>query len=438
MFSCAAILVATSYAAAAGGTNIRTMSNEEAAAFENSLIARGRQPIDPLERVFTQPVNKTEPCKLPTTKDQLERKRFRAYWDGDCKNGYAYGLGRDIAISDTHHVEEITIHGGDGEFNANQPWVLYDFVNNRSAHGVRGNKYPATSGLNQTVNNDPLNFTTFFTVGSTDESGNQRFYQTSPLDPRKAQLNVQGSVVYRLTDLSDVPAASNQPLKAIEILDAKTGIAGGVRIVFFRNGAVEHQKLDASGQVVERAAIPQEYVNHLVSKGAEIQEAVASANASAQRAQQMEREYLYMACNGKHSIKGLDNATATEICTWRDRFKEPYEKALANYQKQMEQQRQQAAAQEQQLAQQRQLAAVQGQQLAQQQMYQAQLAQQQAAANQQAWQNTTNALQNTVNQITQQTQSLINSQVPQVQPISPSGGDRVICNTLSNGTVICK
>lgn len=419
---CAITLVATSCATTSGG--IRTMSYEEAAAFENSLLARGRQPIEPLEKLFTQPANKTEPCKLPTTQDQLERKNFRAYWDGDCKNGFAYGLGRDIAISDTHHTEEITIHGGNGEFNANKPWVFYDFVNNRASYGVHGVKYPATSGMSQIVNNDPANFTTNFSFGLTDESGNQLLLQTSPFDPRKFYINGQGNVGYRLSDLTDVAAASNQTSKGIEILDGKTGTAGGVRIVQFRNGAVEHQKLGLGGQIVERVVIPQEYVNHLLSKVAETQEAIAITNVSVQKAQQMEREYLYMACNGKHTIKGLDNATATMICTWRDQFKQPYEKALANYQRQMEQQRQQAAVQEQQLAQQR--------------MHQAQLAQQQAIANQQAWQSINNTLQNTTNQINQQTQSMMNFQVPQVQPISPPGRNRVICSTLSNGSVVCQ
>ena len=250
ILSCAITLVATSCATTGGG--VRTMSYEEAAAFENSLLARGRQPIKPLEDIFTQPVNKTEPCKLHTTQDQLERKNFRAYWDGDCKNGFAYGLGRDIAISETHHVEEITIHGGNGEFNANEPWVMYDFVNNMTAHGVRGETYPATSGMNQIIKNDPANFTINFYVGLTDESGNQRLLQTSPFDPTKFYINGQGSVGYRLTDLTEVPAASNQFSKGIEILDAKTGTAGGVRIVQFRNGAVEHQKLGLGGQIVRK------------------------------------------------------------------------------------------------------------------------------------------------------------------------------------------
>ena len=120
----------------------RKVSMTEAMASENQIITAAKsQPAPPqLEKLYTQPINKTEPCKLPTSKDQLERKNFRAYWDGDCKDGYAYGLGRDIALSDTHHVEEITIHNGNGDSNG-QPTRLIDYVQNFSAHRVYGTNF---------------------------------------------------------------------------------------------------------------------------------------------------------------------------------------------------------------------------------------------------------------------------------------------------------
>lgn len=411
----------------ASGAGVRKLKYAEAAAFESSLIARGVEKFEPGEKIFTQPRNKTEPCKLPSTRDQLERKNFRAYWDGECKNGYAFGLGRDIAISDTHHVEEITVYAEDGETQPNKPFVLYDFVNRRVSHGVRGAKFPATSGMNQEIRNESGNFGITFSLGLVDESGKRFTLYTSPLDPRKVYLSGQGSVGYRLTDFTDFPGTSIQAQKGIEVVDLKAGTAGGVRIVQFRSGYIDHHVLGPGEVVLEHVVIPQKYVDHLLAKVGEIQAAINIANASFQQAQQLEREYLYMACNGKHSIAGLDAAVATEICTWRDQFKEPYEKALADYQQRMERQRQQSEIAEQQIQQQR--------------MNQAQLAQQQAIANHQAWQGINNILQGTtnqINQINQQTQNLMSFPTPQVQPIAPPGGSRVTCTTLSNGTVICR
>ena len=107
-------------ALAACATGPQAITYEEASAFERSLLARETAPPERPELLFVQPVNKTESCKLPTSQGQLDRPNFRAFWDGECKDGFAFGLGRDIAISDTHHVEEITIHDGTGD-NWSQP-----------------------------------------------------------------------------------------------------------------------------------------------------------------------------------------------------------------------------------------------------------------------------------------------------------------------------
>ncbi|MFT3757131.1 MAG: hypothetical protein QM769_14550 [Pseudoxanthomonas sp.] len=418
-----AVLLISSYATTSAATRkqkIRSISYAEAAQFENSLLARGSEPIKPLEKLFTQPVNKTEACKLPTTQYQLDRKNFRAYWDGDCKNGYAFGLGRSIAISETHHLEEITTHSDSDDDYANRPFVTYDFVNNKTTYGVHGKKFPANIYLGQKITSPDGSIIMQTNLVKFDESLEGAILETSPLTPRRNYIYTSGNAIYKFSDFSEAPAASNQALKAIEIVDAENNIAGGVRIVQFRNGVVEHQKLGPGGQTVELVAIPQDYVNHLIEKIGKAQETIAAANITVQKAQQMEREYLYMACNGKHTIKGLDSATATKICTWRDQFKEPYEKALANYQQQMEQQRQQAAVQEQQLAQQR--------------MYQQQQDQQQAIAKQQAWQSINNALQDTANQINQRTQQLnqYNQQLQQynneqMQNWGPAPKNRTTC-----------
>ena len=110
----AALAVLTGCANSANPSSLPSLTYEEASAFERSLLAR--EPVAPQkhDNLYTQPVNKKEACKLPSSQDQLNRPNFRAYWDGECKNGYASGLGRDISISDTHHYEEITIHDGRG------------------------------------------------------------------------------------------------------------------------------------------------------------------------------------------------------------------------------------------------------------------------------------------------------------------------------------
>ena len=192
-------------------------------------------------------------------------------------------------------------------------------------------------------------------------------------------------------------------------------------MIKYRNGMVQHQKIGIGGQW-EQIIAPQQYIDRILGKIEEIRQAQGKANISFQRAQQIEREYLHMACNGKHSIKGLDEVTARRICTWRDQFKEPYQQSMTKYTQQLELQRLQAVAQEQQLA--------------QQSVYQQQAAQQQQTQQQQNAQALNSALQNVSKQLQQQTQNLLQQSqqytAPSVYSPQLSRPNIKNCYTISN------
>jgi len=115
----------------------------------------------------------------------------------------------------------------------------------------------------------------------------------------------------------------------------------------------------------------------------------------------------------------LDQTEYTKICTWRDQFKEPYAVASANYQRQLESLQQRAATAEQQ------------RQIQQQIAMQQYMVQQQR--NQQAWNDISQANRQLQQQTQQTLQGVQSWQPPQVQPITPPGGNKVICNTI--GTI---
>lgn len=347
----------------------------------------------------------------------MDRGNFRAYWDGQCKDGYAFGLGRDIAISDTHHVEEITVHNGTGD-NLDSPRVGYDFVNNKVTYVTPGEKYPAASWFNESIYNNDNNFFTSYIFGVTDESGNNLVMEYSPFRPFRLFVNDRRNVIYKFTDNSAMPAIDASAVSfTAEILDPKTKTAGGVAIVRYGSGQVRHVKIN--GASPETVILPAEYANNLSEKLKVTRNALTGAQVNIERAQQMEREYLYMACNGKHDINGLDNKTATKICNWRSQFKDPYEKSLAKYTQEMERLKQKAEVAEQQRLTQQQLD-VQQRRLQQQQ-------------SQQDFQQFANALgqfgQQMQNSGQQMLNSVTNQPTPQVNfaPFTPSGGNQIRC-----------
>lgn len=325
-----------------------SLSYDDASSFERSLLARESNLPKAQEYLYTQPVNKKESCKLPTSQDQLNRSNFRAYWDGKCKNGFAFGLGRDIAISDTHHIDEITVHNGSGD-NWSQPRVAYDYVNNTIGYAVGGSRFPSVTEFLEKFNSSVKDFSVDQGLRVVDESGKAFSILTSPFKPERFYLNTRtdDSITYRFTDYSTVPAINqNAVLFTAEVVDPRSNMPGGVAIARYANGSVQHFKIVNSR--TEPVSISSDYIDHLFTKYQEVLNATSQANVVIQRAQQIEREYLFKACNGKSSIEGLDDAIYTKICSWRDQFKESYETASANYQRKLEDMRQQAATAEQQ------------------------------------------------------------------------------------------
>lgn len=417
LVSLASVVACTTSAYA--GSKPKAINYQEASEFERSLLARPTAAPPPPEKLYVQPANKTEPCKLPTTRHQLERPNFRAYWDGECRNGFALGLGRDIAMSDTHHVEEITIHDGTGgDWSA--PRVDYDFVNNMVVYAVGGSQFPAVTQLAEKMDNSINGFNALQTLSVIDGQGNGYIIQSAAFNPQRNYLLTQnhGALAFKFSDNSAAPVVNpNAATFAIEIIDPKTNTPGGAAIARYGNGAVAHFKR-VNGRP-EPVRLPTAYTEHLQAKYQEIATATASASATLQRAQQIEREYLYKACNGKSSVRGLDQTEYTKICTWRDQFKEPYAVASANYQRQLESLQQRAATAEQQ------------RQIQQQIAMQQYMVQQQR--NQQAWNDISQANRQLQQQTQQTLQGVQSWQPPQVQPITPPGGNKVICNTI--GTI---
>ena len=84
--SCSLALIALVSGCAAA----KSITYDEASAFETSLRSKVTSLPQIPEMLYTQPANQSKPCKLPTTKDQLELNNFRTYWDGQCKIGRAH------------------------------------------------------------------------------------------------------------------------------------------------------------------------------------------------------------------------------------------------------------------------------------------------------------------------------------------------------------
>ncbi len=60
---------------------------------------------------WIQPKNKKESCKVYVSinpnDDKTEKSDYSLFWDGECKDGYAYGLGREIENTMLNNIQQI-------------------------------------------------------------------------------------------------------------------------------------------------------------------------------------------------------------------------------------------------------------------------------------------------------------------------------------------
>lgn len=343
-FTIAAMSLAACGTTGQSTLQVKKISLDEASVFERSLAARGISTPQEPQYLYTQPVNKAEPCKLFTSKEQLDRNNFRAYWDGQCRNGFAFGLGRDIAISDTHHLEEITIYSENGKI-IDSPAITYDFVNNEVTYRFIGNKFPSQAIFSEEIRNEPGNFGISYSAVLIDERGDSRAVYWSPFDHRRMLVNSAGNMSYKYSEARFAQNTnSNNPVFVAETIDIQSGKPGGFAVVRYGNGQIRQFKI--GGLQPEPVELPKEYTADLERKYIETRNAQADISTKVDLAKKMEREYLYLACNGKHEISGLDKRISTKICTWRDQFQEPFKAAQKQYMDNLERARDQARSQE--------------------------------------------------------------------------------------------
>jgi len=239
------LLSIAALAVLSGCSSYRSISYDEAATFERSMLARAPIAHDNPAPNYTQPVNKKEDCKLSTSQDQLERKNFSAYWDGECKNGFAFGLGRNIAISDTHHYDKITIYD-ENRGDSLQPIAFYNYVENVIMYAVIGPKYPAKATLMQRMLNTVSGFEMQQKLLITDESGNEFEARADPFRTERIFINTpMGQFIsYVVDDNTAMPVTNPNAvnLRAGTLDPRNNHTPGGVAVFKYGDGNVRHFK----------------------------------------------------------------------------------------------------------------------------------------------------------------------------------------------------
>lgn len=310
-----------------GSAPLRALSEQEAFSFENEKNVGWTPTAFPVpesapEANFAQPKNKAEPCLVPMAAEYTKAPNFASYWDGACKNGYAYGVGRDIMRNDLFEVDEVTVYAEGASNVAGRPVYAIMFTHKTTLTQVltasaNQHKVSATEQLGP----QGYNTWTSFIPGAND-SDITHFRGFPELKYPQGSISQKvGPVTY---EISWYDVAFN-PVK-YQISTASVDSTSPQVSMLFKSG--EFATGIQSGAALTRVVAPESYQNHLKKIAVKGFNAKRMAEGSLVPVVQMQERYYQKACAAKDTV-GIPEEVFRQACTFRDELAEARKTVIA-------------------------------------------------------------------------------------------------------------
>lgn len=282
------------------------------------------------KKFWIQPVNKKVKCLLPSGKSFLEEDGHFAIWDGRCKNGYAHGFGRDIAISDRTHVEEITVH--DAKDDKDQIIIHINYIDNLYVRAKKIGGYDSKNFIGQYVTKQMVD-------GNVKE---YRFRKVYSKEGYAYYMDCDG--VYPRTIFS-----VNYPKYSLIWIQSKFPLDNvREKILTYGEGGVFGPVLDvyANGRVIttfndQMVKIPSEYWQSVRQEYVDFGDSMRDVDSVVQEADQLLRQYKAKVCNNPNQRvpKGITKDQFMQICQFEEKMFKELPELRAEYQIQLNQER---------------------------------------------------------------------------------------------------
>ncbi len=403
------------------------VSEEETFAQEKQFLAdyeaHKTDPEFAVQETWVQPVNKKEQCRIYLRykkEDEAIKLGAGHYWDGACKDGYAYGLGREFARSEDRFVEKLADYKSPGQ----EPTYYYqkDKLGGIILNGVDYSGAGTVRGIAFQDNGHKLDYVR---ISAVEDKAQHILYARYEYPISGIELLVKRypnfSYAFQFNKITGAGVAS--------LVDEKSNTPS--RYGFVYNAQGQHQgvqKISPTAQS-EQTTLPESYWERLMSVRQEIISQLSESvlTSKENRAKIVKEEYMAQKCKARARAPFSSWPDYYDICN-EDEF---VAGLLTKVTQKIEERDARLAA----VAQQRQQAA-----LAQAQI-QALNAQRNAAQAQEAVA-ALQQLSNSINQTNQNTWNMINMYNQSVQPMNttvpsyvgnPNRGRITQCRVSSSG-----
>jgi len=288
---------------------------------------------------WIQASNKKEPCKMfvgtSPQNDRTSDPEYKIFWDGKCKNGYAYGLGREFERGTLTNMEALAIYSGKKE----EPkyYIQKYNLNNILEEGDINNGYYVKTF----IKDEGLNFDISYQYGFFPSKNLQPalIIYSSPFNDNLAFVKAYPNFYYKITDYTN--NEFNQANYDFQIFYHNK--INGYGFISLKNGYINAMELK-NGRLMRKVQLPKSYFDKANAIFAEIKQAGQKALEAQKQAWVVKKQYKQRICKNSVKVNFIDNEEYKEIChedKYFSKLKEKIDKKLAQINLQKEKKRKQ-------------------------------------------------------------------------------------------------
>lgn len=267
---------------------------------------------------WIQATNKKEPCKLfiaiGSDGDRTLKDGYKIFWDGKCKNGYAYGLGREFEKGFLTDLEAIALYSG--EEKEPEYFIQKDNLANISMEGDIANG----NFIQTTIKDDGIKFDIKYEYGhfSRNPTDIELFINSNPFSAQVTYIKAYPNFVYVIEDLTNDEFNNNN--YNYKMVDVKRKQLNGFIFSVAKDNVVRYSAEHNFGQMVRSVHVPLSYLNHMSTTFSQIKNAGQVAIDAQKKALMVKQQYKDAICKDSIKVDFIDNNEYKAICNENEKL----------------------------------------------------------------------------------------------------------------------
>ncbi len=304
------------------GKSIDKVEDEEVNKYEKTymteyeLIKQKNGKFNPKYKLI-QAQNKKEECKIALStkfEDKSQEAGFSLFWDGECENGYASGIGRAILntlVDSTHSIGYFEKGREKDYYNEIKPLIGTE-LNGIGNHDEGNGHFVITMVDDKNGNLDISYEYGFFSL-----NGLKTTMKTYPFYDVVEYYKSYPNYSYAIKDLTK-DEFDNRNYE-FNIRDNKNGEFNGFGFASTKNGYTFGGEM-VNGTLARRVELPQSYFNKVNSIFAEIKNEANIALEAQRKALIIKEKYKNKICKDSIKVDFMDNKEYKAICNENEKI----------------------------------------------------------------------------------------------------------------------